>query len=307
MIVRVDFGKYWTRDMNESAKSKLVEDSRIALVGAALAVTAWGSSGVIVKYISVSSTEIAVYRFTFYAVLMVLFLKVRGTPLTFKALRTSLWGGIALGLNVAFFFESIKRTTVVNATIIGSLQPVLISIYSFRAFGEKVRRKDVIVGFIALLGTFGVVAGSSGTAEWDITGDFLAAAALFTWTAYFIVSKKTQDLVTPLEFTAASGVITGVLNFGIALIFGISFTVPSNKDIFWIIVLATVAGLIGHSLMNWSLVRIPLWVGSTLTLFVPVVSSFLAWIFLDESLNYIQILSTFVVVISLAIIMVDQD
>jgi len=293
--------------MSKTEKSRVISDSRIALIGAGLAVTAWGSSGVIVKYITVSSTEIAVYRFTFYAIIMVLFLKVRGTPLTFKALRTSLWGGISLGLNVAFFFESLKRTTVVNATIIGSLQPVLISIYSYKTFGEKVRRKDIIVGFIALLGTFGVVAGSSGTAEWDITGDLLAVAALFTWSAYFVVSKKTQDLVTPLEFTAASGVITGVLNFGIALIFGISFTIPSNKDIFWIIVLATVAGLIGHSLMNWSLVRIPLWVGSTLTLFVPVVSSFLAWVFLGESLNLIQILATFVVVFSLGVIMVDQD
>jgi len=293
--------------MSKTEKSRVISDSRIALIGAGLAVTAWGSSGVIVKYITVSSTEIAVYRFTFYAFIMVLFLKVRGTPLTFKALRTSLWGGVSLGLNVAFFFESLKRTTVVNATIIGSLQPVLISIYSYKTFGEKVRRKDIIVGFIALLGTFGVVAGSSGTAEWDITGDLLAVAALFTWSAYFVVSKKTQDLVTPLEFTAASGVITGVLNFGIALIFGISFTIPSNKDIFWIIVLATVAGLIGHSLMNWSLVRIPLWVGSTLTLFVPVVSSFLAWVFLDESLNLIQILATFVVVFSLGVIMVDQD
>ena len=293
--------------MSKPEKSRILNDSRIALIGAGLAVTAWGSSGVIVKYITVSSTEIAVYRFTFYAIIMMLFLKVRGTPLTFKALRTSLWGGISLGLNVAFFFESLKRTTVVNATIIGSLQPVLISIYSYKNFGEKVRRKVVVVGFIALLRTFGVVAGSSGTAEWDITGDLLAVAALFTWSAYFVVSKKTQDLVTPLEFTAASGVITGVLNFGIALIFGISFTIPSNKDIFWIIVLATVAGLIGHSLMNWSLVRIPLWVGSTLTLFVPVVSSFLAWVFLGESLNLIQILATFVVVFSLGIIMVDQD
>lgn len=259
------------------------------------------------KYISVSSTEIAVYRFTFYAVLMVLFLKGRGTPLTLKALRTSLWGGIALGLNVAFFFESLKRTTVVNATIIGSLQPVLISIYSFKAFGERIRRKDILLGLLALIGAFGVVAGSSGTTEWDITGDLFAFAALFTWSAYFVVSKRTQELVTPLEFTAASGVITGVLNFGIALVFGISFTVPSNKDIFWIIILATVAGLIGHSLMNWSLVRIPLWVGSTLTLFVPVVSAFLAWVFLNESLNFIQILSTLVVVLSLGIILVDQD
>ena len=293
--------------MSESNKAELVGDSRLALIGAALAVTAWGSSGVIVKYISVSSTEIAVYRFTFYAVLMVLFLKGRGTPLTLKALRTSLWGGIALGLNVAFFFESLKRTTVVNATIIGSLQPVLISIYSFKAFGERIRRKDILLGLLALIGAFGVVAGSCGTTEWDITGDLFAFAALFTWSAYFVVSKRTQELVTPLEFTAASGVITGVLNFGIALVFGISFTVPSNKDIFWIIILSTVAGLIGHSLMNWSLVRIPLWVGSTLTLFVPVVSAFLAWVFLNESLNFIQILSTLVVVLSLGIILVDQD
>ena len=121
--------------MSKTEKSRVISDSRIALIGAGLAVTAWGSSGVIVKYITVSSTEIAVYRFTFYAIIMVLFLKVRGTPLTFKALRTSLWGGISLGLNVAFFFESLKRTTVVNATIIGSLQPVLISIYSYN-FGK---------------------------------------------------------------------------------------------------------------------------------------------------------------------------
>ena len=36
-------------------------------------------------------------------------------------------------------------------------------------------------------------------------------------------------------------------------------------------------------------------------------SSFLAWVFLGESLNLIQILATFVVVFSLGIIMVDQD
>ncbi|MGB1677016.1 MAG: EamA family transporter, partial [Acidimicrobiales bacterium] len=69
---------------------------------------------------------------------------------------------------------------------------------------------------------------------------------------------------------------------------------------------ATVAGLIGHSLMNWSLVRIPLWVGSILTLFVPVVSSLLAWIFLEESLNALQILSTCVVILALGAILLGQ-
>ena len=51
---------------------------------------------------------------------MIAFLKAKGTPLTFQSIKIAFWGGIALGLNVAFFFESLKRTTVVNATIIGS-------------------------------------------------------------------------------------------------------------------------------------------------------------------------------------------
>ena len=69
---------------------------------------------------------------------MIAFLKAKGTPLTFQSIKIAFWGGIALGLNVAFFFESLKRTTVVNATIIGSLQPVLISVYSYKVFKEKV-------------------------------------------------------------------------------------------------------------------------------------------------------------------------
>ena len=123
-----------------------------------------------------------------------------------------------------------------------------------KVFKEKVSRRDVFIGVIDFVATFGVVAGSSGTTEWDVTGDLVACAALFTWTAYFIISKQTQNRVSPLEFTAATGVITGILNFLISLVFSVALTLPSRRDIFWLFILATVAGLIGHSLMNWSLV-----------------------------------------------------
>ena len=66
--------------MTDKTSQEIHNYSRLALVGAAFAVTAWGSSGVIVKYISVSSTEIAIYRFTFYSIVMIAFLKAKGTP-----------------------------------------------------------------------------------------------------------------------------------------------------------------------------------------------------------------------------------
>jgi drug/metabolite transporter (DMT)-like permease len=68
-----------------------------------------------------------------------------------------------------------------------------------------------------------------------------------------------------------------------------------------------VSGIIGHSLMNWSLVRIPLWVGSTFTLLIPVFSALLAWIFFDEELLAIQAAAMAVVLGSLAVIVRGQS
>ena len=44
---------------------------------------------------------------------------------------------------------------------------------------------------------------------------------------------------------------------------------PSLSNWGLIILMAISSGLIGHAMMNWSLVRIPLWVGSTFTLRLP--------------------------------------
>jgi drug/metabolite transporter (DMT)-like permease len=59
--------------------------------------------------------------------------------------------------------------------------------------------------------------------------------------------------------------------------------------------------------MNWSLVRIPLWVGSTFTLLIPVFSALLAWIVLDETINAAQAVAMAVVIGALAIVVRNQS
>jgi len=59
--------------------------------------------------------------------------------------------------------------------------------------------------------------------------------------------------------------------------------------------------------MNWSLVRIPLWIGSTFTLLIPVFSALLAWIFLDEPVSLVQGLAMAVVIGALAIVVRGQS
>ena len=81
-----------------------------------------------------------------------------------------------------------------------------------------------------------------------------------------------------------------------------------NPALDWLPLIALTfgAGILGHSIMNWSLVRVPLWLGSALTLLIPVVGSVMAWIFLDEPLTTTQLAAMAVVVGSLATIVVTQ-
>ena len=46
------------------------DDTKLGLTGAAIAVTAWGGTGVVIKAIDMESMSIAFYRFALYAVVV---------------------------------------------------------------------------------------------------------------------------------------------------------------------------------------------------------------------------------------------
>jgi drug/metabolite transporter (DMT)-like permease len=64
-------------------------------------------------------------------------------------------------------------------------------------------------------------------------------------------------------------------------------------------VLALVAGVGGHFLMGYSLPHLPLWVSSTMTLSIPVISTAAAAVFLGEEVAPLQVLGMVVVLLTL--------
>jgi len=251
---------------------------------------------------------IVTYRFAFYAIIIGGLRTMRGQRVPVSAFRQSLLGGLLLGADVALFFTAIKLTSVVNATIIGSLQPLLLTAYGVRFLGERVQRRDLILGLIALVGVFVIVLSGSNSGDQNIWGDLAAVGALLSWSAYFIIAKRVSGVgVSPTDFTISAAIIVAAMNAPLALVFGQSLAWPSLENLLWILGMALGAGLFGHNLMNWAIGRIPLWLSSTFTLFVPVVSSALAWAFLDEALNAAQILGMAVTVIALGVLVWFQQ
>jgi drug/metabolite transporter (DMT)-like permease len=59
--------------------------------------------------------------------------------------------------------------------------------------------------------------------------------------------------------------------------------------------------------MNWSLSRIPAWLGSTLTLAIPVTATVMAWVFLGEEVVALQFVGMAVVLVALGVIVLGQS
>ncbi len=282
-------------------------DTNLALIGVGVAVMAWGASGAVIKAIDMDGLAVGFWRFLIYVAVLAGWMRYRGATLDLHTLRASAAGGVSLGLDVVFFFSAVKLTNVVNATTITAMQPVIVAIVAARFFGERIRWRDVAAAVVAISAVVVIVIESSGTPEWSPRGDLLAVGAVFAWSGYFIFSKRSKGVLTSQQYTAGTGAWAAVICLVVGLAFRQDMSPPTGTDWLLLLGLTIGAGILGHSIMNWSLVRIPLWIGSVLTLLIPVVGAVVAWIFLGEPLSAVQIAAIVVVIGALASIIVSQD
>lgn len=276
------------------------------LAGALLAVSVWGVASIIPKELAMGGLAIASYRFGMYAITVGSLMGLRGNRIDGRIMRRSFGGGVALGLDVAFFFSAVKLTSVANATVIGALQPVVVAIIARRVFGEIVPRRDVALGAVAIAGVAVVVFAGAADAPTDWRGDLLAIGALLSWSGYFVMSKRAPTSITTNEYTVGVAIWVALINAPLAIVFGQSLALPEGDEWLWLAAMAFGAGVLGHTVMNWSLKQIPLWLGSTFTLLVPVVSTSAAWAFLDEPVTAVQAAAIGVVLLSLTGVVTSQ-
>lgn len=289
------------------AAGQTVAKSRSDLSLGIAAVTAWGSSGIIVRFLDMGALALMAYRYLLYAVVMALVLGMGRTPVTWAGLRHSLWGGLSLGAVTGLFIVAVQHTTIANVTIMAALHVVVVSVASRLLYGERMHRRDVAFAVLAMGGVAVVALGSAGSENWSLGGDLAAVGALLGWAFYFFATRRAQTKVSTQEYTVCVAIYVGVLSLPLAALAGQDLSWPGGEEWMWLAVLAFGMGILGHNAMNWSLQHVPLWLASTLSLLTPVVASALAWLVFDEALSTLQMLSMALVVAALAMIVRNQS
>ena len=122
----------------------------------------FGTIGLFVKYIPLSSGEIALYRAILAIILLGIFLLITKQKIDIKTIKKDilllLISGMAMGINWILFFEAYNYTSVSVATLSYYFAPVLVMVVSPILFKEKLSIFQIIcfvgstIGLVLLTG-----------------------------------------------------------------------------------------------------------------------------------------------------------
>ena len=187
---------------------KKAADPRLMLIAS---MTIFGTLGIFVRNISVSSGELALYRAVLAALLIGLFLLVTRQRIGFgnirKELPLLLVSGMAMGINWILLFEAYKYTTVSVATLSYYFAPVIVTAVCPILFREKLTPKQILCFLMSTLGLVLITGlGGTGTGT-DLTGILFGLGAACFYATVVLLNKFIRNVEgihrTFLQFLAA--------------------------------------------------------------------------------------------------------
>jgi drug/metabolite transporter (DMT)-like permease len=283
-----------------SGKSSFREREDIHVLAALLAVTAWGIGPIFNKALSVSTSSIVFYRMLFGLPIMILMAYLNGGSLNMAVIRKAALPGTIFGLSFITGFAAVKMTSVANATMVGTLQPVLVLFVAPKIFGEKITKKKLAFSVSAMLGVLVVVMAAASTSGAHLNGDLLAVLNVGIWTTYFVISKQRRNEgIHSWSFLAAVFFCAAIIVLPYGAITSNDLGAMHVSDWWYIVGMAVGPGVVGHGMMTWAQGHIDVSLASMLGLISPVISSVLAWFFFEQSLTPLQLMGGVIVLASL--------
>jgi drug/metabolite transporter (DMT)-like permease len=278
-----------------STERPAVDHRTAGIMAVSVTTVAWALVPLVLKQIHMPTLAFAAYRLMMGALVYAVVLAVTRRRLTWTILKTCALGGVVFGADVVLSFAAYRLTSVANATIIGALAPVFITLGAARWFGERVERRDLLFIGLSFVGVAAVAVGSEGSPTWSPLGDLFAVIGIFSWTGYWLYSKRARRTVPALEYMACVMLVAAVELTALGFATGTSMAPPRGSDWAWIWVITIFPGALGHLMLAWSHRHVEAWLGALITQCQPVVASVAAWIILGESLTALTIVGGLVV------------
>ena len=280
-----------------------------------LAVLFWSGNFITGRYISssIEPMQLSFYRWFFVLILLLPYILINYKNLIrgFKkdSLLLIVFGAFGIAGFNTFLYYGLQTTTATNALLINSSTPIFIILISsiiFRTLITKVQFFGVIVSTIGVL--YLILKGDiNHILELKFTpGDLWIVAAAVDWALYSVLLKfKPKDL-SSFEFLTITTII-GVIILYVAFIsqgFTLEFSFLQNNDILYsLIYIVIFPSILSFYFWNMATIEIGANKAGQSAHLMPIFGAFLAYIFLDEVLQFYHMVGMILIALGIYLTM----
>jgi drug/metabolite transporter (DMT)-like permease len=189
--------------------------------------------------------------------------------------------------------------------------PVWVTIFSPLFLKEKQSRTFSVGLAVAVVGIIitsisGICRLSSGGVQcaqgglWGrdtaLAGNLLALAGAWCVAGYMMVGRRVRKDLSNRSYVFLVYSVSAVTLLLISLLTRQPLLSVSKMDLLWLVALALIPQVVGHSLLNWALGRLPAAYVSLSLLGEPVGSTVLAYLLLNESPSTLELIGAAVII-----------
>ncbi len=268
------------------------------------AIAAVSTASILIRFAQTDapSLVIAALRITFASLVLapIALTRHRGElkSLTRRELLLGLLSGVFLAVHFATWISSLEYTTVASSVVFVSTGPLWVALVSPMILKEHLSRAALVGLGLALLG--GTIVGLSDACVWDhglvacpslstalhgraIWGNFLALIGAWAVTGYLVIGRKLRAKMSLVPYVFVVYGMAAIVLVAVMFATGESPLEYQPITYGWIVLLALVPQLIGHSTYNWALRYLPASLVATANLGEPIGSAILAYFILQET------------------------
>ena len=193
--------------------------------------------------------------------------------------------GAFFASGAATAFAAIDKTRLLDVTLIGALQPVVIIVIAVLFLGEPrtapPRRAGVRRGPATVL----VASSTSGSGSWSMAGEMLAVLSLFLNAGWYLYGRvlRGRYAIDPFGFMLGVLAAAAVLMTPIAILSAGTLRM-SGSAYFWVTA-TMVFGTAAHLLLVWAHRYVPASLSAPFLLAEPPLVAIGAWVFFGEALT----------------------
>ena len=201
--------------------------------------------------------------------------------------------GLLFALDLGVWHWSLQYTSVVNATLLPNLMPVVVAIGAVLFFGERFRNIFWFGLVFAIIGAALLAGGSIGTGR--LLGDGLAVLTAFFYGAYILSIGRLRLQFRTTTIMVWSGVISAFLLISVSLLTEDRFFPQSLYGWLTVFGLAFFCQFLGQGLITFALKHLPSAFGAVTLLLQPIIAAAAAWVLFGEILGAYDFAGAFVI------------